>query len=134
MAHEGHGHGGINTTRTLINKHFTWPEMVSDIKAHISRCTICAKHNKSGAVKTTMLPPEMITQRGEKLALDIVGPLPLSKQNFRYILTAMELVSGFPFAIPLRYYTAEHTAQGLLAILSFKGTPLAILTSRAPTS
>ncbi len=42
----------------------------------------------------------------------------------------MKLASGFPFAIPLRYYTAEHTAQGILAILSFTGTHLAILTDQ----
>ncbi len=128
VAHEGHGHGGLNSIRTLINKHFTWPGMQHDIKTHIGKCTVCAKVNKSGAIKTLLLPPEIIAQRGEKLALDIVGPLPLSKQKFRYVLTAMELASGFPFAVPLKNYTAEHTAQALFSILSFTGTPLVVLT------
>ncbi len=30
-AHESLGHGGLNTTRSLINRHFTWTNMASDI-------------------------------------------------------------------------------------------------------
>ncbi len=31
-AHECLGHGGLNTTRSLINRHFSWPSMAADIK------------------------------------------------------------------------------------------------------
>ncbi len=101
-AHEGLGHGGLNTTKSLINRHFTWPNMASDIKSHVTSCKKCLKFIKSNGAKVPTVEPELISQRGEKLVVDIVGPLTLSKSKMRFILTCMELSSGFPFAIPLR--------------------------------
>ncbi len=36
IAHDGLGHGGLNATRSLINKHFSWPNMAADVKGYIS--------------------------------------------------------------------------------------------------
>ncbi len=129
-AHEGLGHGGVNTTRSLINKHFTWPNLASDIKHHVMSCKKCSMHNKSGGKKVPMVQPEVISQRCEKLAFDIVGPLPMSKQKYRFILTCLEMASGFPFAVPLKSYTSEETAKAILSIISILGTPLTILTDQ----
>ncbi len=129
-AHEGLGHGGINTTRALVNKHFTWPNLSGDIKKHVMSCKKCILHNRSGAPKVPMLEPEIISERGEKLAFDIVGPLPTSKPKFRFILTCLELASGFPFAVPLKSYTSEETSKAILSIISVLGTPLVILTDQ----
>lgn len=129
-AHEGLGHGGLNTTRSLVNKHFTWPNLAKDIKAHIQACEKCILHNKSGVLKVPMVEPEIVSERGEKLALDIVGPLPTSMQKFRYIFTCIEMASGFPFAIPMKSYTSEVTSKALLSIISLLGSPLIILTDQ----
>ena len=65
-----------------------------------------------------MLEVEIITNRNEKIAIDIVGPLPLSKNKLRYTFTALEMASGYSFAIPLPNYTATTTAKSLLSIRS----------------
>ncbi len=132
VAHDGHGHGGLNATRSLINQHFSWPNMASDIHEHISKCCHRLKNNKSGALKVPMLPAEVISELCEKLAVDIVGLLPKAKHNFRFIFTAMELASGFPFTVPLKSYTAENTAQTLLGVISVTGPPLAVLSDQGP--
>ncbi len=129
-AHEGLGHGGLNTTRSLINRHFSWPNMAADIKAHVLSCPKCVKFNKSGAPKVPMLEPEIVSERCEKLAMDIVGPLPKSKNNLRFIFTCMELASGFPFAIALKTYTADETAKALLSVISILGAPLHVLSDQ----
>ncbi len=82
-AHEGLGHSGINTTRSLVNKHFTWPNLAADIRDYVKACNKCTVHNKAGGKKIPMLEPEIISQRCEKLAFDIISPLPTSKQKFR---------------------------------------------------
>ncbi len=125
-AHEGLGHG----TRSLVNKHFTWPNLVSDIRRHAQSCDKYTRFNKSGAPKVPMLEPEIISERGEKLALGIVGVLPTSKHKYRFILTCLELASGFPFAIPLKSYTSEDTSKAILSIISILGPPLVILTDQ----
>ncbi len=129
-AHEGLGHGGVNTTRSLVNRHFTWPNLAADIRRHVMSCRKCTVHNKSGGKKLPLVEPEIISQRCEKLAFDIVGPLPISKQKFRFILTSIEMASGFPFAIPLRSYTSDETAKAILSIVSILGSPLVILTDQ----
>ena len=43
IAHEVYGHDGLNATRALLNKHFTWPGMMADIHDHISNCSVCTR-------------------------------------------------------------------------------------------
>lgn len=62
--------------------------------------------------------------------MDIVGPLPKSKGNLRYIFTCMELASGFPFAIAIKNYTADETAKALLSVISILGAPLQVLSDQ----
>ncbi len=109
-AHDGLGHGGVNSTRSLINRHFTWPNLASDVRDHVKSCAKCVRFNKSGPKKLPMVEPEIISQRCEKLAFDIVGPLPASKRKFRYILTCLELA--------------------ILSVISVLSTPLTILTDQ----
>ncbi len=104
--------------------------MAADIRAHIQSCAKFSKFNKSGRTKVPMVEPEIISEHCEKLAVDIVGPLPLSKNKLRYIFTCMELSSGFPFALALKLYTAEETAKAILSVISNLGTPLQILSDQ----
>ncbi len=127
VAHDGLGHGGVNVTRTLINRHFTWPKLLDDIRSYISACPMCQKFTKSNNIKVPLVESEIISERGEKLAIDIVGPLPKSKGSVRFIFTCLELAAGYPFAIPIKNYTAETTAQCLISIISVLGVPLEIL-------
>lgn len=129
-AHEGLGHGGLNTTRSLLNRHFTWPGLAQDIKAHVQSCEKCLRNTKAGAQKVPMLEAEIISHRGEKIAVDIVGPLPTSKNKLRFIFTAMELASGYPFAIPLHNYTSEETAKAILSVISIFDIPISILSDQ----
>ncbi len=128
-AHDGLGHGGINT-RSLLNKHFTWPGLADDVRKHVQACQKCLKYTKSGGQKVPMMQPELICHRGEKLAVDIVGPLPISKMKFRFIFTCMELATGYPFAVPLRSYTSEETAKVILSVIAILGAPIIILSDQ----
>ncbi len=42
----------------------------------------------------------------------------------------MDLATGFPFAYPMRGYTAEETARNLLSIFSVIGSPAAVLSDQ----
>ncbi len=129
-AHDSLGHGGIGATRALINKHFTWPNMKKDITDYIDACNTCKLNNRGGGTKLPLCEPQVITERFEKLAIDVVGPLPTTKRHYRYILTCIDLATSFPIAIPMRTYTAAETAQALLSIISCFGSPLAILSDQ----
>ncbi len=64
-AHEGLGHGGLNTTRSLVNKHFTWPTLFQTLEDMFSHVT-------SAHVLTNLVPQKYTcwsqksSQRGER--------------------------------------------------------------------
>ena len=74
--------------------------------------------------------PDLIIERFEKLALDVVGPLDRSKQGHAYLLTAMDPATHFTYALPMKGYTAEETARNLIKIIWDMGPPSQILTDQ----
>ncbi len=130
IAHDHSGHFGISATRSIINSHFTWPSMHKDIQKYIKSCSKCQLFDKRGPPKAPLVAPELIVHRFEKLAVDVVGPLVKSKSGFRYILTAMDLATSFPFAYSMKSCTANETAHKLLSIFSMFGPPVAILSDQ----
>lgn len=75
--------------------------MKSDIRKYIRACSSCQ------ANKTNFKPfkaPIQITTTSvahfERLAIDIIGPLPLTENNNKFILTMQDDLTKFSYAIP----------------------------------
>ncbi len=92
-----------------ISKEFTWSGLARDFKNFVASCEVCQLNNKKQPRKAPLVEPEVIIERFQKVALDVVGPLPHSKSGYAYLLTAMDLASYFPFAFPMKGYTAQET-------------------------
>ncbi len=130
LAHNHSGHFGAGITRAIINVHFTWPGLYSDVREYVKRCKTCQQFSKASPARAPLSEPELICQRFEKLAIDVVGPLGKSCQGYRYTLTALDLATNFSFAMPMRGYSAEETSANLLKIISVIGIPAAILSDQ----
>ena len=57
----------------------------------------------------------------ERLACDLVGPLPRTKTGFKYILTAICVGTRYPYCVPLKRVDAVSVAEGLLEVLAHTG-------------
>ena len=67
----------------------------------------------------------------EKIALDIVGPLPKTKGNNEYILTVQDQLSKFSIAVPLPNALATSIAEAFIKrFICIFGTPKVILTDQ----
>lgn len=66
----------------------------------------------------------------EKLALDIVGPLPLTFNGKKYILTMQDDLTKFSYAIPLESHETKLIADELTNFISLFGIPQTILTDQ----
>ena len=67
----------------------------------------------------------------EEIALDIVGPVPKTKDNNEYILTIQDQLSKFSFAVPLPNALATSIADAFIKrIICIFGTPKVISTDQ----
>lgn len=105
----------------------------SDIRQYVKNCKSC-QINKTN-FKPTKQPME-ITSTSEKpferLALDIVGPLPITEGGNRFILTAQDDLTKFSFAEPIPNHESKTIATTLTKIITYFGIPKTILTDQGP--
>lgn len=126
------GHRGVNKTYKRIRQKYNWDNLKADVQSYINQCLPC-QLKKLVRVKTKM--PMTITDTPnmamEKIAMDIVGPLPISRLGNKYILTIQCQLSKLCMAIPLAEATAITIADMLIKrwICVF-GSPRVILTDQ----
>ena len=130
IAHDGSGHFSVAKTRSILNNRFTWPKMNSDIQTYILACTKCIEYNKVAHKQAPLYTRPTITKPYQEIALDIIGPLPRSKQGYRYALTAICMASRWPEVYPLHNIETECVAGGLVEFMCRNGIPDKVLTDR----
>ena len=125
------GHIGTVRTKYKIMKNFFWPGISSDVRKACQSCSRCQKTAKRTYSKAPMQVPAVhINRPFEKVAIDIVGPLPVTRKKNRYILTYIDLGTRYPDAVPLHITTVKVVAEKLLYIMSRLSVPLEILSDR----
>ena len=75
---------------------------------------------------------EQATVPFENVSIDIVGPFPTAVGGFKYLLTAVDLATRWPEAIPLKSTTAKIITRTLVSIFTRCGFPLRITTDNGP--
>ena len=104
--------------------------MKRDIGLYIASCMTCIRINKSGPKPSPMQYREVISEPFDKIAFDLVGPLPRGKGGYTHILTMCCLASRWSEAIPLRTGSAAEVANAMMNIFSRIGLPSALLTDQ----
>ena len=132
LAHENFGHAGCNKMCLHVRKFFYWPAMTSDVTRHIRSCEKCQKHDKKTPRQMPMQEREIVTVPSERVCEDIVGPFPVAKGFFRFILTYLDMATRWPEAIPLRKTTTKIIIEQLLLIFSRNGFPTILVSDNGP--
>ena len=124
------GHFGFKKTFGRISRHFLWPRMWGEVKAFVRSCVGCQKGAKNHSAKAPLHPLPCVSEPFEKVAFDLVGPLPKSSSGYRYLLTMMCLYTKYPEAIPLRRVDNEAVLDAMFDIFSRHGLPKIMLTDQ----
>ena len=97
------GHFGVRRTLAIVRQRFFWLDHRVDVEDCCRRCYACTA--KKGP-KEKGRGPFKIYNFGspfERVALDIVGPLPKSSNGNKYALVVVDYFSKWPEVIPLPY-------------------------------
>lgn len=96
------GHKGITKTLKRIQQYYSWDGMKRDVTNFVKTCHDCQKRK---LIREKTKAPMMITdtpnEAFEKIAIDIVGPLPETERGNKYILTTQDQLTKFCTAYPL---------------------------------
>jgi hypothetical protein len=123
------GHLGIDTVFEKIRNLYYWPQMYNHIKSYIKTCDACQRRGKQR--NTQPLQPIPVRDPFYQIGIDIVGPLPITPRNKRYIVVATDYMTKWPEARALDVATAEKVAEFIFEeIICRHGCPHIILSDR----
>jgi len=129
--HQVLGHVGITKCAEALRRDYYWPGMELEVRLTINSCKWCQQRK---CVNVGQQPERQTTIVGfpfAKIALDITGPLPPSRNGYRYILGIIDYFSKFPMLVPLRTTDAKTVASAVYRRwISVFGAPYSIHTDR----
>ena len=114
LAHDEQGHNGFKRTYNALKTLYYWKGMKRHIQLHCRRCRTCARHNvhNNEVYKEHFKAP---SQPMEFLAMDLIGEFhPASSKGNRYALTAICMLTGFTWCIPLKTKKAEEVVAAYM--------------------
>ena len=124
------GHLGKKKTSAKIMKRFYWPTLYRDVEDFCRSCAKCQKAGHRRVRRAPLVPLPIIAEPFERIAMDVVGPLPRSRAGHRYVLVVCDYATRYPEAVAMRSVDAENVAEELVRIFSRVGIPKEILTDQ----
>ncbi|KAI4897040.1 hypothetical protein NFI96_014401, partial [Prochilodus magdalenae] len=125
------GHFGQAKTFSRIAHRFYWPGQYADIVKFCKNCPECqltAYQKKSDRVPMVNMP--IIDVPFSRIAMDVVGPLPRTKNGNRYILVVCDYATKYPEAFALKTVKTRQIVNALVQLISRVGIPREILTDQ----
>lgn len=127
------GHPGILRTIQRVKAKYHWPTFGSDIIKHVNQCLVCNRHKPPHHYLKpplqTIPPP---SEPWHTVAMDIKGPLPVSRNGNRYTLTFICYLTKYIECIPLDNTLSETIARALMHNVVLKhGSPVRLLSDNA---
>jgi len=125
------GHLGQDKTLSKLKKVAYWHGMSTDCKLYVKTCPICNRQKKANKKAKADLGQYHSGVPFERIHMDILGPLPVSKLGNKYILVIIDQFTKWIECCPLPNQYAETIAKALMgSTISRFGCPLEIHTDQ----
>ena len=121
------GHFGVTKTTNKIKEKFYWYRMREDIRNYISTCNQCNKAKSLKPKPQATLKSYLAGNPMDRIAMDILGPLPKTKQGNKYILVIGDHFTRWMEAYPIPEQTSKIIAEKLVKeFMARFGIPLEV--------
>lgn len=127
-------HFGIFKTYHRLKLNYYWPGMYKDVALFISKCETCLayKHQNQNTIGL-MGKPKNCSRPFQTIAIDLIGPLPLSRKLNRFILVVTCCFSKYCLIYPIKRATSsiiKHILENL--VFMNYGIPETIILDNGP--
>ena len=111
--HGGHAGGHLGTKKTIakVRLRYHWPKMDADVRSIIRMCNTCASKKSPSRTRRAPLQQRSVGMPMERVALDIVGPLPETERGNKYLLVVGDYFSKWVEVYPIPDQTAKTVAE-----------------------
>ena len=109
------GHLGVTKTLTRLQTRYYWVDMQSSVSQYIKTCVTCQRKKNPPKSYCAPMQKYVLGVPFERVALDIMGPLPETKQRNSYILVITDYFSRWIEAFAMPNMTAETVARVLFS-------------------
>ena len=117
------GHFSIDSVvKQLWKDGFWWPGIQDDARKTVNKCIDCQRFNIQ---KEGFHPIKSIEANHpwDHIQIDLIGPLPTSSNGFSWILTTVDVMTGFSLLRAMHHKTMEEVAIHLWQMICEYGTP-----------
>jgi hypothetical protein len=90
------GHLAFARTSNKIYDRFFWPGMKDDVENFCKLCNHCGSRKNPHAYERAPLQQFEVSYAIKMVAIDVLGPLPVTDQGMKYILVVMDYFSKWP--------------------------------------
>ncbi|CAC5399405.1 unnamed protein product [Mytilus coruscus] len=120
-------HLGVDKTYDAIKIKYFWPNLYKELHEYVNSCIICqqrSSYNAKPLLQETDIPPFPFA----KVAVDLSGPYPTSLSGNKYIISFVDIYSGYPECFPVPDKSAANIVQLLMdEIIPRHSCPLTLL-------
>ncbi len=127
------GHLGFRRTRDKIQMRYFWPGLDTDVDNWIRSCHICSAKKNPIPNRQAPLQPIPVSGPFDRLAVDVIGPLPMTLLGNRFIVAFTDYHTKWAEAFATSDHTAATVARLLFTeIICRHGSPLELLSDQGP--
>ncbi|CAG2223318.1 unnamed protein product [Mytilus edulis] len=125
------GHLGQDKTLARLKKQVVWHHMREDCLLFIKTCKICSMNKKPNIRPKAELGQYLSGVPMGRVHMDLLGPLPVTKQKNKYVLMIVDQFTKWLECFPIPGQTAEIVAKAAVdGFISRFGCPLEVHTDQ----
>lgn len=101
-------HGGVFKTTSRLKELYYWPQLTRDVKRYVRNCKVCSAQKAPNCSRPGLMgQPKRANFPWQYISVDILGPLPRSKNGFCYLLVVSDYFSKYCLLHPMKKATTS---------------------------